>query len=87
MNYYNTEEIRTEEGIFVKHRDGFFTFRLSFDELIVFEEINTPVLEEFDLRSEEYLGKTFEVTYKEIINDLDDEDFLTFRIMKLKLIS
>ncbi|WP_299115795.1 hypothetical protein [uncultured Winogradskyella sp.] len=86
MNYYSTEEIRTEEGIFVKHLDGFFTFRFSFDELIVFEEVNTAVLEEFNLRSEEYIGSTFEVTYKEFINDLDDEDFLTFRIMKLKLV-
>ena len=86
MNYYNTEEIRTEEGVFVKHYNGYFTFQLSFDELIVFEEVNTAVLEEFDLRSEAYIGSTFEVTYKEIINDLDDEDFLIFRIMKLKLI-
>ena len=84
MNYYNTEEIRTEEGVFIKHHNGFFTFQFSFDELIVFEEVNTAVLEEFDLRSEEYLGSAFEVTYKEIINDLDDEDFLTFRIIKLK---
>ncbi|WP_299123014.1 hypothetical protein [uncultured Winogradskyella sp.] len=86
MNYYNTEEIRTEEGVFLKHHNGFFTFRLSYDELIVFEEVSTAVLEEFDLRSNEYVGDTFEVTYKEIINDLDDEDFLIFRIMKLKLI-
>ena len=86
MNYYNTEEIRTEEGVFVKHHNGFYTFRFSFDEIIVFEEVNTAVLEEFELRSEEYVGATFEVTYKEIINDLDDEDFLTFRIMKLKKI-
>ena len=85
MNFYNTEEIRTEVGVFVKYLDGFFTFRFSFDELIVFEEVNTAVLEEFDLRNEEYVGKFFEVTYKEIINDLVDEDFLTFRILKLKL--
>ncbi|WP_460218515.1 hypothetical protein [Psychroserpens sp. MEBiC05023] len=85
MNYYNTEEIRTEEGVFIKYQNGFFTFRFSFDELIVFEEVNTAVLEEYDLRKE-YIGSTFEVTYKEIINDLDDDDFLTFRIMKLKLI-
>ncbi|MBV7267743.1 hypothetical protein [Winogradskyella luteola] len=86
MNYYNTEEIRTEEGVFVKHHNGYFTFQFSFDELIVFEEVNTTVLEKFDLHSKEYVGSTFEVTYKEIINDLDDEDFLTFRIMELKLI-
>jgi hypothetical protein len=86
MNYYNTEEIRTEEGVFVKHFDGFFTFRFSFDEIIVFEEIKTSVLEVFDLKSEEYIGVAFKVTYKEIINDLDDDDFLTFRIIDLKLI-
>ncbi|MBT8266442.1 MAG: hypothetical protein HKN96_11395 [Flavobacteriaceae bacterium] len=86
MDYYSTEEIRTEEGVFVKHHDGFFMFRFSFDEIIVFEEVNTAVLEEFDLRGDAYIGDTFEVTYKEIINDLDDEDFLIFRILKLKLI-
>lgn len=86
MTNYNTEEIRTEVGIFIKYHNGFFTFRFSFDELIVFEEVNTAVLEEFDLRSEKYIDSTFEVTYKEIINDLDDEDFLTFRILTLKLV-
>ena len=86
MTYYNTEEIRTEEGVFVKHHNGYFTFRFSFDELIVFEEVNTAVLEEFDLRSDQYIDSTFEVTYKEIINDLDDDDFLIYRIIKLKLI-
>ena len=86
MNYYNTEETRTEEGIFIKHSNGYFTFRFSFDEKIVFEEISTAVLEEFNLRSDEYIGSSFEVTYKEILNDLDDDDFLIFRIMKLRLI-
>ena len=86
MNYYSSEEIKTEEGVFIKHRNGYFTFRFSFDEKIVFEEISTAVLEEFNLRSDEYIGSSFEVTYKEILNDLDDDDFLIFRIMKLRLI-
>ena len=86
MIYYSTEEIRIEEGVFIKHLDGFYSFQFSFDELVVFEEINASVLEEFDLRTEEFVGATFEVTYKEIINDLDDDDFLIFRIIELKLV-
>lgn len=86
MNYYNIEETRTEEGVFVKHHKGYFTFRFSFEEIIIFEEIKTSVMEVYNLKSEEYLGASFEVTYKEIINDLDDDDFLTFRIIDLKLI-
>ena len=86
MDYYNNEEVRTEEGVYVKHHNGFFTFRFSFDEIVVFEEVNTAVLEKFDLRSDEYIGAVFEVTYKEIFDDLDEDDFLIFRIMKLRLL-
>jgi hypothetical protein len=86
MNYFNTEEIRIEEGVYMNYHNGYFTFRFSFDELVVFEEVKTEVLEAFDLRSEKYIGTTFMVTYKEIINDLDDEDFLTFRLLKLERI-
>ena len=86
MDNQYSEEIRIETGVFIKYHDGYFTFQFSYDELIVFEEINTEVLEEFDLRSGDLIGATFNVIYKEIINDLDDDDFITFRLLKLQLL-
>lgn len=83
MNYFNTEEVKNEEGVFVKYHDGYFTFQLSFDELIVFEEVSTEVLQEYNLKSNDFIGIPFKITYKEIISDLDDEDFIIFRLLKL----
>ena len=86
MVYYDTHQRKSEEGIFIKYSNGYYTFQLSFDELIIFEQIEKNILEDYDLRSNEYIGATFDITYEEIINDLDDEDFIIFKILALTLI-
>ena len=87
MADYNIFQTKIEEGIFVKYHDGYYTFRFEFDELIVFEHINKTVLDEFDLRGNTYIGRKFNVTYEELLDESDDdEDFIIFRIRKLELL-
>ena len=84
MKYYNTVEIKTEIGVFLKYYNGYFKFQFQPDEYVVFEEVSTEALEIYDLRDVKYINSKFNVTYKEIITDLDDEDFLIFRLLKLE---
>lgn len=87
MADYNIFQTKIEEGIFVKYHDGYFTFRFEFDELIVFEQLNKRVLEEFNLRGTLYIGSRFNVTYEELLDESDDDDFIIFRLRKLELIN
>lgn len=86
MNYYKTQETKSEEGVFINYSNGYYTFIFSFEEKIIFEEISKNVLEKFNLQDGSMLNRTFNVTYKEIINDLDDDDFITFKLLELKVL-
>ncbi len=86
MADYNIFQTKIEEGIFVKYHDGYYTFKFEFDELIVFEQINKTVLEEFDLRGNRYIESKFNVTYEELLDESDDDDFIIFRIRNLELL-
>ncbi|AXG70168.1 hypothetical protein KORDIASMS9_02407 [Kordia sp. SMS9] len=86
MSYYETPQTKSEEGVFINYSNGYYTFIFSFEEKIIFEEISKNVLDEFNLQDGSMLHKTFEVTYEEIINDLDDDDFIIFKLLGLELI-
>ncbi|MGH1384693.1 hypothetical protein [Kordia sp.] len=86
MIYYDTHQRKSEEGVFIKYNNGYYTFQFSFEERIIFEQIERNVLEDYNLRNDEYIGATFNITYEEIINDIDDEDFIIFKILELELI-
>ncbi len=86
MSYYETQQTKSEEGIFINYSNGYYTFVFSFEEKIIFEEISKNVLEEFNLQDGSMLHKTFNVTYEEIIHDLDDDDYIIFRLLKLELL-
>ncbi|WP_298416628.1 hypothetical protein [uncultured Kordia sp.] len=86
MSYYETQQTKSEEGIFINYSNGYYTFVFSFEEKIIFEEISKSVLQEFNLQDGSMLNKTFSITYEEIINDLDDDDFIIFRLLKLELL-
>ena len=73
-----------EYGVFKKHYDGYFQFEMENGDTIVFEEVSQKVIRKFDLRSDLFKGKSFEITYSEYIED-DDEDFMFFKIEKLEL--
>ncbi|AXT58994.1 hypothetical protein D1816_01050 [Aquimarina sp. AD10] len=74
-----------ESGVFKKYYDGYYQFVMDNEEIIVFEEVSPNVIRKFDLKSDRFKDKSFEITYSEYIED-DDEDLVSFRIEKLKLI-
>ena len=86
MSYYETQQIKSEEGVFINYSDGYYTFIFSFEEKIIFEEISGSILEEYNLKDGSMLHKTFNVTYEEIIKDLDDDDYIIFSLLKLELV-
>ena len=86
MKYYSTEELIFEEGIFKNYENGYFSFQLNNGDLIEFEQINNNILNLYDLRSKVHIGKKFEIEYLEIIDDLDDEDFVILKLNKLKIL-
>ncbi|WP_025740853.1 hypothetical protein [Aquimarina pacifica] len=73
-----------EYGVFKKYYDGYYQFKMENNEIIVFEEVSPVVIRKFDLKSDRFKGKSFEITYSEYIED-DDEDFVFFKIEKLEL--
>ncbi|MGY3793415.1 hypothetical protein [Aquimarina sp. 433] len=73
-----------EYGVFKKYYDGYLQFEMENGETIVFEEVSNLALRKFDLKSDSFKGKSFEITYSEYVED-DDEDFVSFRIEKLEL--
>ncbi len=75
-----------EYGVFKKYYDGYYQFKMENGVTIVFEEVSYIVIRKFDLKTDiSLIGKNFEITYSEYVED-DDEDFVSFKIEKLKLI-
>ncbi|WP_348716971.1 hypothetical protein [Tenacibaculum sp. 190130A14a] len=88
MGYYSSFQDANTQGVFLRHESGYYYFRNTqndeHDE-IVFEEVNKKVLEKYDLRTLEFKGKKFQLYYTEIMEDLDDEDFIVLRLDDLEL--
>ncbi|WP_299210276.1 hypothetical protein [uncultured Dokdonia sp.] len=73
-----------EYGVFKKYYDGYFQFVMDNGDTIVFESISSLALKRFDLKSNKFIGRSFEISYSEYIED-DDEDFVLYKIEKLEL--
>ncbi|WP_378178593.1 hypothetical protein [Aquimarina sp. SS2-1] len=73
-----------EYGVFKKYYDGYFQFIMDDGDTLVFEEASPLTIRKFDLKSNTFQGKSFEITYSEYIED-DDEDFVWYKIEKLEL--
>ncbi len=86
MNYYSTEQSMTSIGVYMGYKDGYYSFVLENNDVIDFEEINKIILVKFDLKSDELNGKKFEIVYKEIIDDIDDEDFIVLKLDSINLL-
>lgn len=86
MNYYNAQQKLTFTGVYVGCIQGGYVFHLENDDIIDFEQVNQKVLQEFDLKSNQFKNKSFEITYSENFDDLDDEDIVVFRLESLKLL-
>lgn len=79
-------QIRNAKGVYKKHFNGYYSFVLQDGDIIIFEQINYKILREFDLKSEEYIDKVFEIGYTEIYDDFESDDFLIFRLEHLSLL-
>ncbi|WOC40330.1 hypothetical protein [Polaribacter sp. HL-MS24] len=86
MNKYSKPTSITISGQFVGYLHGGYVFHLENEDIIDFDQINPKVLEAFDLKSNAFKNKTFEIVYSEIFDDLDDDDLVIFRLEKLTLI-
>ena len=86
MNYYSARQSLSSKGLFIGYLDGYATFHLENDDIIDFEQIDKRILADYDLKNGDYKNKTFEIYYTEIFDDLDDEDFIIYRLDNLKLL-
>lgn len=86
MNYYNAEQTVTLKGVFKEYINGAFSFELENKDNIDFEEIDKNVLLKYNLKSNIFKNKSFNITYKEIFDDLDDDDFVVFKLENLELL-
>lgn len=86
MNYYSAKQSITIIGTFLGFINGTYTFHLENNDVIDFDEINTKIFEEFDLKSTSLKNKVFEITYSENFDDIDDEDIVVFKLELLKLL-
>ena len=85
-NYYSSEEKIEEIGTFITFGFGYYSFVLDSGEEVVFEEIRNEVLEKYNLKSEKFQGKKFNITYSILTDDLNDEDFVILRLDNLEII-
>ncbi|WP_272151816.1 hypothetical protein [Tenacibaculum aiptasiae] len=86
MNYYSAKQNITITGTFIGFINGTYTFHLENNDIIDFDEINTKIFEEFDLKSTSLKNKVFEIIYSENFDDIDDEDIVVYRLEKLNLL-
>ena len=86
MAYYNSQQIVTLVGVYQGYTNGYYVFELENGDIIDFKQINKKNLEHFDLKSSAFKNKKFEITYKEIFDDADDEDLVIFKLHDLQLL-
>jgi len=71
-------------AVFKSYENGYFTFWFENGEELVFEEVHTRVLNQFDLKNDKsYIDKSFRITFVEDFED-DDKDFVIYRVESLK---
>ena len=86
MAYYNSQQTVTLVGVYQGYTNGYYVFELENGDIIDFEQINKKNLEAFDLKSSTFKNKKFKITYKEIFDDVDDEDLVLFKLDNLQLL-
>ncbi|CAM1346345.1 hypothetical protein [Tenacibaculum crassostreae] len=86
MAYYNSQQTVTLVGVYQGYTNGYYVFELENGDIIDFEQINKKNLEAFDLKSSAFKNKKFKITYKEIFDDVDDENLVIFKLDNLQLL-
>ena len=84
MRQYSLKERKIEIATFHNYNNGYYTFYLDTKEAIIFEQIDTSILEMYNLRDTTSKGANFEISYTEMIDDADADDFIVYRLDKLK---
>ncbi|MDX8552821.1 hypothetical protein MK851_04170 [Tenacibaculum sp. 1B UA] len=84
MTYYSSQQTVTLVGVYQGYANGYYVFELENGDIIDFEQINKKNLEHLDLKSSTLKNRSFEITYKEIFDDLDDEDLVIFKLENLQ---
>ena len=71
------QDTKTMEGVFDGHEDYGYNFITTHSDgsehTITFQNINDELLNQFDLKSEEFIGKNFKITYQIKIKKTKDE--------------
>lgn len=83
---YNSQQQVTLVGVYQGYTSGYYVFELENGDIIDFEQINKKNLEHFDLKSPTLKNKKFKITYKEIFDDVDDDDLVIFKLDNLELL-
>lgn len=79
------QDLRKEIGAFKKHHNSYYTFELINGKSIIFERINSRVLKEFQLKTDKYIDVLFCLTYSDVYDDFESDDFLTHKLESLEL--
>lgn len=81
------EDTITIKATFDGFEEGVYYFTDEEDNSFSFETISKETLEKYNLLKEEFIGESFEVTYKiETKTDEYDDEYEAYAIVKLKLI-
>ena len=86
MKYYNSNQSLSAKGVYIGYLAGYGTFQLENSEVIYFEQIDKKIERVHNLKRNHHKNKFFEIYYTEIFDDLDEEEFIIFRLDDLKLL-
>ena len=82
-----SQELLTMKASFDGYEDGFYYFTNEEDDNFYFETVSKEASEKYDLLKEDFIGKTFEVSYKiETKTDENNDEYESYIIVKLQLI-
>lgn len=87
MSYYSAKHIVTVTGTYCGFIAGGYVFNLENEDMIDFTKIKGTVLETFDLHTEDFKNKKFELTYSENFTHASDDDIAVFTLTKLELLT
>ncbi|MGB0896283.1 MAG: hypothetical protein ACPGU9_05385 [Flavobacteriaceae bacterium] len=80
------KEIRQVVGVYRNHLNGYYSFSVENADVIVFEQIDSKILKEFQLKSDRYINMIFEITYSESYDEFESDDFMIYKLEHLKLL-
>ena len=83
----DNNDIRREIGIFKRHHNSYYTFKLTNGKTIVFERIDSKILKEFQLRTDKYIDMLFNIEFTEVYDDFESDEFMIYRLEKIDLLS